>query len=76
MDRWTGLSGAIPHEVALQLCAEIRREKEHKLFSQCWGCVKFSKGEVAKMCVSSRPDYRGCNLVNERYDTAAPQRVK
>jgi len=32
------------------------------------GCVKFSKGDFAKMCASSRPDYRGCSLINERYD--------
>jgi hypothetical protein len=62
------LSDAIPREVSRQLCDEIRREKEHKWFSQCWGCVKFSKGDFSKMCVSSTPDYRGCNLVNERYD--------
>jgi hypothetical protein len=65
---WTRLTGAILREVAFQLCTEIRREKEHKWFSQCWGCVKASKGDFAKMCASSRPDYRGCNLVNERYD--------
>jgi len=65
---WTSLSEAIPREVAIQLCAEIRQEKEHKWFSQCWGCVKFSKGDFAKMCASSRTDYRGCNLINELYD--------
>ena len=61
------LSGVIPSEVAMQLYEEIRREKERRWFSQCWGCVKASKGDVTKMCVSSRPDYRGCSLVNERY---------
>jgi hypothetical protein len=68
--RWScsTLSKAIPREVAIQLCDEIRREKEHKLFTQCWGCVRFSKADFTKMCVSSTPDYRGCKLVNERFD--------
>lgn len=59
---------AIPKDTALQLCEEIRKEKSSKLFTQCWGCVKFSKGDPSKMCLSGTPDYRGCKLVNERYD--------
>ena len=63
---------AIPKEEALRLCAEIREENRHKRFSfaamQCWGCVKFSKGDPAKMCLSSAPGHRGCNLINARYD--------
>ena len=61
-------SDAIPKDAALRLCDEIRKEKGGKWFSQCWGCLKFSKGDPPKMCVSSRPDYRGCNLVNVHYD--------
>ncbi|UCC58661.1 MAG: hypothetical protein JSW14_01715 [Candidatus Bathyarchaeum sp.] len=60
-------SQAIPREVAFQLCEEIRKEKGVRLFSQCWGCVKFSKNDPDKMCFSG-PDYRGCKRVNERYD--------
>jgi len=33
--------------------------------------MRFSKGDPAKMCVGSQPDYRGCNLVNARYDREA-----
>jgi len=58
---------AIPRDVAFQLCEEIRKEKGVKLFSQCWGCVKFSKNDPDKMCFSG-PDYRGCKWVNDRYD--------
>ena len=62
---------AIPKETALTLCAEIRQQYLGKWWTfaglQCWGCVKFSQGDSAKMCVSSRPDYRGCNLVTARY---------
>jgi hypothetical protein len=61
----------IPKDTALQLCAEIRQEYGGKWYTfaglQCWGCMFFSKGDPAKMCVSSRPDSRGCNLVNARY---------
>jgi len=63
---------AIPKDVALQLCSEIRNEKKVKLFTQCWGCVKFSKGDPAKMCFSSRVDNRGCGIVNKRYDELHP----
>ena len=69
---------AIPPEVGLKLCGEIREETGKALFSlarwQCWGCLKASKGEPAKMCVGSRPDGRGCNLVNARY-TAQEKRI-
>jgi len=30
--------------------------------------LTFTKGDPAKMCVSGKPGYRGCNLVNARYD--------
>jgi len=36
---------AIPSDVAIRVCSEIRSEKGVKLFSQCWGCVRFSKGD-------------------------------
>jgi hypothetical protein len=35
----------IPKEEAIKLCSEIRGEKGVKLFSQCWGCMRFSKGD-------------------------------
>ncbi len=61
----------MPLEVALGLCEEIREETRGKLLSwarlQCWGCMTFSKGEPAKMCLGGSPDGRGCNLVDARY---------
>jgi len=59
----------IPKDEAAKLCSEIRNEKGVRLFSQCWGCLRFSKGDAAKMCFSSKPDNRGCGLVNKRYDS-------
>ena len=63
----------IPRDTAIRLCNEIRMTKEHKLFSQCWGCVKFSKGIFDKMCAVNKPDNRGCALVNAKYDHARRQ---
>jgi hypothetical protein len=71
---------ALPKEIALQLCDEIRRRSLGKWYTlagmQCWGCLTFSKGNPAKMCVGSRPDYSGCNLVNARYDRQLRQKEK
>ena len=62
---------AIRREVALLICATIRQENQGKWYTfaglQCWGCMKFSKGDPAKMCISSREGYRGCKLVNKRH---------
>ncbi len=64
--------GAIPQEIAWQLCAEIRRANRGKWYTYnglwCWGCVTFSKNVPAKMCVSNEGGYRGCGQVNARYD--------
>ena len=63
---------AIPKEVALQLCTEIRAANRRRRFSlaamQCWGCVMFSKGDPEKMCLNNKPGNRGCKLINARYD--------
>jgi hypothetical protein len=59
----------IPKDEAVKICSEIRKENGIKLFSQCWGCMRFSKGDPEKMCVSSKPDNRGCGLVNKQYDS-------
>lgn len=60
--------GPIPLDIARQLCADIRKEKASKLFSQCWGCVKATKGVEEKMCFFKPPDFRGCGLVNDMFD--------
>ncbi len=62
----------IPEEIALGLCSAIRQQYQGKWWTlagmQCAFCLKFSSGDPAKMCVGSRPDFRGCNLVTARYD--------
>lgn len=63
---------AISRDVALEICAEIRHNSKGKWYTpgglQCWFCTIFSKGDPDKMCVSNREGYRGCNLVNKRYE--------
>lgn len=63
---------AIPKERAFQICEQIRQKYGGKWYTlagmQCMGCTTFSKGDPARMCVSSRSDYRGCNLVNAIFD--------
>jgi hypothetical protein len=63
---------AIPRDMAQELCGKIREENRGKWYRfewwQCWGCVKFSKGDPGKMCFSNREGCRGCNLVSKRYD--------
>ncbi len=62
----------IPVETALGLCREIHQQYQGRWWTlagmQCYFCLKFSQGDPAKMCVSSRPDFRGCNLVTARYE--------
>ena len=73
----TELANDIPKDTAFQLCAQIRGQYRRKWYTtaglQCAGCMYFSKGDPAKMCVSNQPGYRGCNLVNARYDKQALQ---
>lgn len=65
----------IPQATAIQLCTEIRTRYKGKWYTlagmQCMGCQAASKGALEKMCISATPDYRGCNLVNARYDGLA-----
>ena len=58
----------IPEDVALKLCKEIRQDKSVKLFSQCWGCLKYSKEDPTKMCFYDPPKNRGCNKINKQFD--------
>jgi hypothetical protein len=60
--------GVIPENVALKICKKIRHEKPVRLFSQCWGCIKYSKEHAQKMCFYDPPKNRGCNKINKRYD--------
>jgi hypothetical protein len=59
----------IPTDVALRLCEAVQEEKGVRLFSQCWGCLKFTKGDPMKRCfVTPSGDNRGCRFINKRFD--------
>jgi hypothetical protein len=46
---------AIPKDIALQLCEEIREENARKKFGSgkmmCWGCIKATKDNIEGRCV-------------------------
>jgi len=56
-------------EEAFKLCKKYRDEHKVRLFSQCWGCLKYSKEEPTKMCFYHPPDNHGCIFVNQLFDT-------
>ncbi len=62
------IMNAIPGDLALQLCSEFRQDTRGKCYAfawlQCWGCMRFSKGNPDKMCLGGRQCY---NLFNKRY---------
>jgi hypothetical protein len=60
--------GEISEDVAVKLCKEIQHEKPARLFSQCWGCLKYSKEDHKKMCYYDPPRNRGCKKINKRFD--------
>lgn len=55
-----GTVNAVPGDVALKLCAEIREESRQRwytpsgLFSAlwCWGCTTSTRGNAEQMCGS------------------------
>ncbi len=57
---------------AWRLCAEIWKENRGKWYTrqglQCWTCWRSSKRTPADRRVSRQADYRGCDLVNQRFD--------
>jgi len=59
----------IPEDVAFELCKKIREGKKVRIFSQCWGCVKYSKEDHTKMCFYGPPMNRGCGLINKLFDS-------
>jgi hypothetical protein len=61
---------SIPLDKAFELC-KIHREKHGaRLFSQCWGCVRFSKEMPEKMCFYKPPNNDGCKIVNTLFEAS------
>ncbi len=55
----------IPKELAHELCREYREKNGVRVFSQCWGCLRFSKDVAEKMCFYNPPLNDGCKFVNK-----------
>jgi hypothetical protein len=51
-------------DLAARLCQEVQDSQWIKVFTQCWGCITFSKGDPAKMCGA----VVACNQVMTRYE--------
>jgi hypothetical protein len=57
----------ISFEQAKNLCQQYLEKHKARLFTQCWGCLKFSKQNPQKMCFYKPPNNNGCRFVNELY---------
>ncbi len=62
------INNKISLEEAIKFCKKYRDEHKVRVFSQCWGCLKFSKQEPEKMCFYNPSDNRGCKFVNQLFD--------
>jgi hypothetical protein len=62
---------SIPFNVAVDLCKRYREEHKVLVFSQCFGCVRFSKGNHKKMCFFKPPQVKMANkFVNQLFEEA------
>ena len=70
----------IKKAVALLLCDTIRRENSGKWYTfaglTCWSCIRFSKGNLAKIHLRKKKGYRGCRLVNDWHAKLSGSRAK
>lgn len=66
------IKDAIPTEIALKLCNEIREENARKRLgfgkTQCQFCYRFGKEKTERLCIFGNEQNRGCQQVNKRYD--------
>ncbi len=66
----------ISNEQALAICDELRIANRGKWFTYqawwCWGCITFTKGEPDQRCFAGKPGNRGCDQVNERFESVNP----
>ncbi len=71
----------MPSEIIIQLdkafemCKAHREKNGVKMFSQCWGCVRFSKEVPEKMCFYNPPNNNGCKHVNKLFEESSRQNI-
>jgi hypothetical protein len=61
---------SIPFDVAVGFCKKYREEHKVRLFSQCWGCLRFSKADPEKMCFYKPSSNNGCKFVKQLFEEA------
>jgi len=61
-------TNSIHLEKAIELFRAHRDKYKVLLFSQCWGCLRFSKEQPSKMCFYNPSENRGCKFVNKLFD--------
>jgi len=61
---------SIPLDKAIELCKLHREKKGIRLFSQCWGCMRYSKEVPEKMCFYKPPTNDGCKFVNSLFESS------
>ncbi len=61
---------SIPLDKAFELCKAHRTKNGARMFSQCWGCVRYSKESPEKMCFYKPPDNNACRHVNKLFEEA------
>jgi hypothetical protein len=54
---------SIPFGITVGFCKKYREENKVCLFSQCWGCSRFSKANPEKTCFYIPSSNNGCNLL-------------
>ena len=64
----------ISFDKAFELCNLHREKYGVRMFSQCWGCVRFSKGDPEKMCFYKPPNNDGCIYVNKMFEESNKQK--
>jgi hypothetical protein len=63
----------IPLDKAFELCTAHREKHGVQMFSQCWGCVRYSKENPEKMCFYKPPNNDGCKKVNKLFEETKSQ---
>jgi len=61
---------SIPLEAANACCKAFREENKVRIFSQCWGCERFAKGNPENKCFYKPFSNRGGKFVNKKYGEA------
>ncbi len=60
-------------EKAYAMCKAHREKNGARIFSQYWGCVRYSREVPEKMCFYKPPNNDACRHVNQMYERSNKQ---